>query len=286
MTRSATGSTPARCSASCCASIPGPAADRPYTIPPDNPFADGPPRSPEIWSAGLRNPWRFSFDPATGDLWIGDVGQNAVEEIDLVTGGARARGGARTSAGAPSRAASRYNDDQESPDHWPPIYEYRHADGGCSVTGGVVYRGNAIPALRGAYLFGDYCSPGRRGPRGRRRAGGRRRDRSPTTPARSPASGPTPAARSTCCRSRARCTGSTRPERSPRADPPGRRIGGRRSAPGSHEDALERVVVLDAVAGAEHHALERRVDELAPAPSSPATAAGPARAACRRRRPG
>ncbi|HEX6668666.1 MAG TPA: PQQ-dependent sugar dehydrogenase, partial [Gemmatimonadales bacterium] len=128
-------------------------------IPADNPFADGAAALPEIWSAGLRNPWRFSFDPANGDLWIGDVGQNAVEEIDLVT---TAQGAGRgTDFGwSAFEGTDRYNEDQESPNHWPPIFEYRHEDGGCSVTGGMVYRGEAIPALRGAYLFGDYCARG------------------------------------------------------------------------------------------------------------------------------
>ncbi len=138
---------------------PRPNGDTPYTIPADNPFADGAAALPEIWSAGLRNPWRFSFDPATGDLWIGDVGQNAVEEIDLVTA-AQGAGRGTDFGWSAFEGTDRYNDDQESPNHWPPIYEYRHADGGCSVTGGVVYRGEAIPAMRGAYLFGDYCATG------------------------------------------------------------------------------------------------------------------------------
>jgi glucose/arabinose dehydrogenase len=138
---------------------PRPNGDQPYTIPPDNPFADGAAALPEIWSAGLRNPWRFSFDPATGDLWIGDVGQNAVEEIDLVTA-AQGAGRGIDFGWSAYEGTDRYNEDQESPNHWPPIYEYRHADGGCSVTGGVVYRGAAIPALQGAYLLGDYCATG------------------------------------------------------------------------------------------------------------------------------
>jgi glucose/arabinose dehydrogenase len=138
---------------------PRPNGDQPYTIPPDNPFADGAAALPEVWSAGLRNPWRFSFDPATGDLWIGDVGQNAVEEIDLVTA-AQGAGRGIDFGWSAYEGTDRYNEDQESPNHWPPIYEYRHADGGCSVTGGVVYRGAAIPALQGAYLLGDYCATG------------------------------------------------------------------------------------------------------------------------------
>ena len=139
---------------------PRPSGDRPYTIPADNPFADGAAALPEIWSAGLRNPWRFSFDPANGDLWIGDVGQNAVEEIDLVPFALGGAGRGADFGWSAFEGTDRYNEDQESPNHWPPIYEYRHEDGGCSVTGGVVYRGEAIPALRGAYLFGDYCATG------------------------------------------------------------------------------------------------------------------------------
>ena len=138
---------------------PRPSGGQPYTIPPDNPFADGSLALPEIWSTGLRNPWRFSFDPATGDLWIGDVGQNAVEEIDLVPAADGAGRGTNFGWSA-FEGSEPFNDDEDAPDQWAPIYEYRHSDGGCSVTGGVVYRGSAIPALRGAYLFGDYCSPG------------------------------------------------------------------------------------------------------------------------------
>ena len=104
---------------------PRPNGDTPYTIPADNPFADGAAALPEIWSAGLRNPWRFSFDPATGDLWIGDVGQNAVEEIDLVTA-AQGAGRGTDFGWSAFEGTDRYNDDQESPNHWPPIYEYRH----------------------------------------------------------------------------------------------------------------------------------------------------------------
>ena len=138
---------------------PRPSGDQPYTIPADNPYADGTQALPEIWSAGLRNPWRFSFDPANGDLWVGDVGQSAVEEIDLVPA-AQGAGRGTNFGWSAFEGSDRFNEDQEAPGHWPPIYEYRHSDGGCSVTGGVVYRGAAIPALRGAYLFGDYCAAG------------------------------------------------------------------------------------------------------------------------------
>jgi glucose/arabinose dehydrogenase len=138
---------------------PRPDGDRPYTVPPDNPYADGSGALPEIWSAGLRNPWRFSFDADTGDLWVGDVGQNAFEEIDLVPAAEGAGRGTNFGWSA-FEGSTRFNADQGAPDHWLPIYEYHHGDSGCSVTGGVVYRGAAIPALRGAHLFGDYCAGG------------------------------------------------------------------------------------------------------------------------------
>jgi glucose/arabinose dehydrogenase len=138
---------------------PAPSGGSAYTIPPDNPFVGVDGTAPEIWSTGLRNPWRFAFDRETGDLWIADVGQNAVEEIDLVTA-AQGAGRGIDFGWSAYEGTDRYNEDQESPNHWPPIYEYRHADGGCSVTGGVVYRGAAIPALQGAYLLGDYCATG------------------------------------------------------------------------------------------------------------------------------
>jgi glucose/arabinose dehydrogenase len=133
---------------------PTPSGGRPYTIPPDNPFIDEDGARPEIWAYGLRNPWRYSFDRATGDLWIGDVGQNAWEEIDFVaagsTGGenfgwARVEGNHEFKGAAPPGAID-------------PIHEYRNGDEGCSVTGGFVYRGSRIPGLTGAYLFSDYCS--------------------------------------------------------------------------------------------------------------------------------
>ena len=136
---------------------PRPSADAPYTVPPDNPYVGASGVRPEIWSSGLRNPWRFSFDAVTGDLWVADVGQNAIEEIDHVPA---AHGGGRgTNFGwSAYEGSARYNEDQDAPDAWMPILEYRHGADGCSISGGVVYRGRAIPALRGAYLYGDYCA--------------------------------------------------------------------------------------------------------------------------------
>jgi glucose/arabinose dehydrogenase len=122
-----------------------------YAIPAGNPFV-GVSGADEIWSYGLRNPWRFSFDRATGDLWIGDVGQNAHEEIDLTRGGVGGRnyGWDRLEGAAPFEG---------SPPavHDLPVLDLPQSDGYCSVIGGFVYRGNAIPALVGAYVFSDFC---------------------------------------------------------------------------------------------------------------------------------
>jgi glucose/arabinose dehydrogenase len=123
----------------------------PYTIPPDNPFVGGGGR-PEIWALGLRNPWRFSFDRRTHELWAGDVGQNAWEEIDIIRRGGNY--GWRLMEGAHC-----YNPalcDRKGLEL--PVAEYAHGGGRCSVTGGYVYRGAAIPRLNGMYVYGDYCS--------------------------------------------------------------------------------------------------------------------------------
>ena len=126
---------------------------RPYGIPPDNPFVKGNGR-PEIFSWGLRNPWRFSFDRKSGDLWAGDVGQNAWEEINVIKMGKNY--GWRLLEGTHCfnpethcRRASKFVD---------PVTEYAHKQGRCSVTGGYVYRGEKIPDLVGTYVFGDFCS--------------------------------------------------------------------------------------------------------------------------------
>lgn len=136
-----------------------PAAGAAYAIPSDNPFASDGARAgegaPEIWAWGLRNPWRFSFDPESGDLYIADVGQGAWEEINRQPG---------DSAGGENYGwpvmEGRHCFDADGCDQAPyvaPIAEYSH-DLGCSVTGGHVYRGAAQPALNGIYIFGDYCS--------------------------------------------------------------------------------------------------------------------------------
>lgn len=119
----------------------------PYSIPSDNPFGN------EVWAYGLRNPWRISFDRSTGDLWIGDVGQGDWEEIDYLPAGSP--GGANF--GWSIMEGNHGYDGQAQPGLLLPAAEYSHSSGGCSVTGGYVYRG-AMPEWNGIYLYGDYCS--------------------------------------------------------------------------------------------------------------------------------
>jgi len=132
---------------------PRPGGGRPYQIPPDNPFIGQPGVLPEIWAYGLRNPWRYSFDGSTGDLWIGDVGQDAWEEVDFQQAGSQ---GGENYGWNRLEGTHGYAGDAP-PDAVPPVYEYEHVGGGCVVTGGYVYRGAGIPALEGVYVFGDFC---------------------------------------------------------------------------------------------------------------------------------
>jgi glucose/arabinose dehydrogenase len=127
--------------------------DAPYRIPSDNPFVGRADARPAIWAYGLRNPWRYSFDRLTGDLWIGDVGQNAWEEIDRER--AESPGGQNYGWNL-MEGAHPFAGDAPA-DAIRPVYEYSHDDGGCTVIGGYVYRGEAIPDLYGAYLFADLC---------------------------------------------------------------------------------------------------------------------------------
>jgi glucose/arabinose dehydrogenase len=133
---------------------PKPTLSAPYSIPAGNPFANGGGR-PEIWAYGLRNPWRFSFDRSTNDLWIADVGQNLYEEIDFMPAGQgaganygwnRLEGFHAFRGSAPANAV-------------PPVLELAHSNGYCAVVGGFVYRGAKIPDLRDAYVYGDDCNP-------------------------------------------------------------------------------------------------------------------------------
>lgn len=128
----------------------------PYGIPADNPFAANGEGSPEIWSYGWRNPWRFSFDPAAGDLYLADVGQNQYEEINVELAGTAGgqNYGWRIMEGSHCFDGSC---DPASQALVLPIAEYDHGQG-CSVTGGYVYRGSQFPALNGIYFYGDYCS--------------------------------------------------------------------------------------------------------------------------------
>ena len=128
-----------------------------YTVPPDNPFGGVEGAHPEIWSVGLRNPWRFSFDRQTGDLWIADVGQNEWEEVD-VAWVADGTGRGMSFGWSAWEGNHRFNDDQSPDGATPPIFEYLHGDAGCSISGGVRYRGTAIPTLVGWYVYGDYCA--------------------------------------------------------------------------------------------------------------------------------
>ncbi len=128
----------------------------PYSIPADNPYADGG-GLPEIWAIGLRNPWRFSFDKLTGDLYIGDVGQDLWEEIDYLPYGFKST---PVNFGWSRREGTHPYMDPAGADTaglTDPVFDYG-SDKGCSVTGGFVYRGEKLPEFQGVYLFGDYCS--------------------------------------------------------------------------------------------------------------------------------
>ena len=125
----------------------------PYAIPAGNPFSAS--QAPEIWAYGLRNPWRFSFDRLTGDLYVADVGQNQWEEVNFLPAGSppganfgwNYREGLLPYEGTPPSGSVLID----------PVAVYEHAQG-CSVTGGYVYRGEELPAWQGVYLYGDFCS--------------------------------------------------------------------------------------------------------------------------------
>lgn len=130
----------------------------PYGVPPDNPFVGEQGTPPETWSYGWRNPWRFHFDALTGDLWVGDVGQNVYEEVDFEPAGAGGR-----NYGWSLYEGNHHNSQGLAPVTAPlpgftfPVAEYTH-DEGCSITMGPVYRGVRLASLAGSVLYGDFCS--------------------------------------------------------------------------------------------------------------------------------
>jgi glucose/arabinose dehydrogenase len=133
---------------------PRPAGSEPYGIPNDNPFVEHHGARPEIWAYGLRNPWRYSFDRETADLWIGDVGQNAWEEVDVDPAGSP---GGLNYGWDLFEGSHLFEGGSEDDDTVAPVYEYPTGDGTCAVTGGYVYRGRDLPQLFGAYVFADFC---------------------------------------------------------------------------------------------------------------------------------
>ena len=175
-----------RCSARCCASTSTrTSTSRPTTASRPTTRSSRTTGPPEAWAYGLRNPWRFSFDRLTGDLYIGDVGQDNWEEVDFEpasSGGGQnygwkiMEGTHCNSAGAagcvvPPPACG-------DPAYTLPVLEYAHDDGRCAVTGGYVYRGTAIPDLKGSYVYGDFCTGEVWSAAARRRPGRRRSFRS------------------------------------------------------------------------------------------------------------
>jgi glucose/arabinose dehydrogenase len=132
---------------------PRASGDRPYTIPDGNPFVVQPGARGEIYAYGLRNPWRFSFDRRTGDLTIGDVGQDEIEEIDFV----RRDQGRGANFGWRPFEGRRRNFDEPAPGAVAPVITHSHAAGFCSITGGYIVRDPTVPSLLGRYVYGDFC---------------------------------------------------------------------------------------------------------------------------------
>jgi glucose/arabinose dehydrogenase len=128
----------------------------PYNVPPGNPFLQNPRARREVWALGLRNPWRFAFDPLTGDVLIGDVGQRHFEEINL---GRTARGGGENYGWAVTEGERCFPPDAACDPRGfvMPLLAYGHGEG-CAVTGGVFYTGCRLPDYAGTYFFGDYCA--------------------------------------------------------------------------------------------------------------------------------
>jgi glucose/arabinose dehydrogenase len=132
--------------------------DSGYDIPIDNPYVDTAGARGEIWSIGLRNPWRFNFD-AFGNIWIADVGQNKWEEVSVSSGTRKIPGGRGISFGWSAYEGSYvFNKDVASPDAVAPVFEYEHTDGACSISGGAIGTNTTTPGRAGWYFFGDYCT--------------------------------------------------------------------------------------------------------------------------------
>ncbi len=135
---------------------PAPSGGKPYTVPSSNPFVGKSGARPEIYSYGLRNPWRFSFDSKTKALYIGDVGQNKYEELDYTADG-KAKGA--NFGWSVYEGRSRYRDDISAPNSIKPILITKLSVGNCSIIGGYVVKDKNVSALKGRYVFGDYCKP-------------------------------------------------------------------------------------------------------------------------------
>lgn len=138
---------------------------QPYVVPADNPWVtsgwNGQDVRDEVWAIGLRNPWRYSFDRHSGDLWIADVGQNTYEEVNYIPAEQKGYPNGGLNFGWPIMEGTHCfpaTADCNRAGLVIPVTEYSHREGGCSVTGGYVYRGTQFPALDGVYFFGDYCS--------------------------------------------------------------------------------------------------------------------------------
>ncbi|MGZ5332341.1 MAG: PQQ-dependent sugar dehydrogenase [Solirubrobacterales bacterium] len=134
---------------------PQQAGGKPYTVPADNPFVGKPGARPEIYSYGLRNPWRFAFDSKTGDLVIADVGQDEFEEVDIVGPG---KGAGANFGWSALEGDAPFNEDQSAPGAVKPALVYEHSQG-CSITGGYVVHDPELPALEGRFVYGDFCAP-------------------------------------------------------------------------------------------------------------------------------
>jgi glucose/arabinose dehydrogenase len=133
---------------------PRASGSRPYSIPASNPFAGRRGARGEIYSYGLRNPWRYSFDRKTGDLVIGDVGQNKIEEVDFV---AKGKGNGANFGWRPYEGTLSHSPGEPAPGALNPVLQFSHSDGYCSVTGGYVVRDPRLPSLQGQYVYGDFC---------------------------------------------------------------------------------------------------------------------------------